>query len=633
MPPRHDRETLKAFLDADFRQVWAVDRVTGEAKFLPEGQAVPLRPTAKREWRCPVPGCTVEITTISGSRRHHFRHNAPAPHPSDGESEAHLAAKAMLKEWAQAWMARHGITGSAVEEESVKDPTTSLHRIADVMVTWPNATKTAFEVEYKPYTPEAWATKQNDYDTKNVACAWLLGHTKVKLAPGLGEWPFAVRVPALAAAIAGTGRHVLFVNPMTRQIGTLAGDREFTSRLTAGSYGWEAWLALDDLADCDLDPELGLITPTMARIDEATAAREKAEHERAQREAANRAKAQAKQDQQQKKWARIEAQNEAAWQSSHLLQMATARWGKDIPALLTDPTADTWGIHALPVHWHTAIYLGLIDGHPAGHTFTITDCYTTLAREGIDKNWDNKKAFKALIHYLNTLQNCGLVRVQKNERGFVTHIETLGIPIEQAAQAAKLRRLLQVAHAPQAHPAGPITRKERAENKRREAQAQWQQQDERLRNIDAVKANQNERWERSDIRRVVADTHGGDIPAAIAWPGGSFLIAIDASPAHWHAHIYMRHVHDQPAGTPIDARTAAATLRAVDIPIPGNKTAVLAAVEDYLHNLMQRGILARPGGNHLASGYVVRTDALRHTPPPESTSTTPVEEPQESPMW
>jgi hypothetical protein len=446
VPPRHDRETFKAFLDADFRQVWAVDRVTGEAKFLPEGQAVPLRPIAKSEWRCPVPGCTVEITTVGGARRHHFRHNAPAPHPSDGESEAHLAAKAMLKEWAQAWMVRHGITGTAVEEESVKDPTTSLHRIADVMVTWPNTTKTAFEVEYKPYTPEAWATKQSDYDTKNVACAWLLGHTKVKLAPGPREWPFAVRVPALAAAIAETGRHVLFVNPMTRQIGTLAGDREFTSRPTARSYGLEAWLALDDLADCDLDPELGLITPTMARIDEATAARQKAEHERAQREAANRAKAQAKQDQQQKKWARIEAQNEAAWQSSHLLQQATARWGTNIPALLTDPTADTWGIHALPVHWHTAIYLGLIDGHPAGHTFTVTDCYTVLAREGIDKNWDNKKAFKALIHYLNTLRNCGLLRVQKDERGFVSHIETLGIPVEQAAQTAKLRRLLQAQH-------------------------------------------------------------------------------------------------------------------------------------------------------------------------------------------
>lgn len=440
MPPRHDRETFKAFLDADFRQVWAVDRVTGEAKFLPDGQAVPLRPTAKSEWRCPVPDCTVEITTVGGSRRHHFRHNAPAPHRSDGESEAHLAAKAMLKVWAEAWMARHGTTGTAVEEESVKDPATSLHRIADVMVTWPNMSKTAFEVEYKPYTPEAWATKQKDYDTKGVARAWLLGHTKVKQATEAGDWPFTVRVPVLAAAIAASGRHVLIVNPMTRQVGTLAGDREFTSRLNAGTYVWEAWLALDDLADCDLDPELGLITPTMTRIDEATAAREKTARERAEREAAKRAKAQAEADRQQQRWARIDARNQAAWQSSPFQQQATARWGTSVPALLTDARADTWGIHALPVHWHTAIYLGLIDGKPAGHTFTITDCYATLDRENIQRNWDKKKAFKALINYLNSLHKVGLIRVHKNTHGFVSHVETLGFTVEQATQVVKQRR-------------------------------------------------------------------------------------------------------------------------------------------------------------------------------------------------
>lgn len=440
MPPRHDRETFKRFLDADFRQVWAVDRVTREAKFLPEGQALPLRPTAKREWRCPFPNCFVEITTVSGSRRHHFRHNAPAPHSSDGESEAHLAAKAMLKGWAEDWMSRHGTTGTAVEEESVKDPATSLHRIADVMITWPNAAKTAFEVEYKPYTPDAWANKQKDYDTKGIACAWLLGHTKVKPTAQAGDWPFTVRVPALAAAIAASGQHVLIVNPMTRQVGTLAGDRLFTTRITARTLGGEAWLALDDLADCDLDPELGLITPTMTRIDEATAAREKAARERAKQDAERRAKAQAEADRQQQRWATIEARNEAAWQSSPFRQQATARWATSIPAPLNDPAADTWGIHAVPVHWHTAIYFDLIDGKSAGHTFTINNCYTTLDREHIRRNWDKKKAFKALINYLNALQKVGLIRLHKNTHGFISNIEALGITVEQATQAAKQRR-------------------------------------------------------------------------------------------------------------------------------------------------------------------------------------------------
>src|SRR5690349_13565123 len=187
---RHERSAIEAFLDADFRQVWAVDRATGEPRFLTEGEAVTLRPIAKAEWRCPVPDCGVQITTVGGSsRRHHFRHNEPAPHASDGESEFHLGAKAMLAEWARA---RVPDGGSVREEHSVKHPETRQQRIADVMVTWPDGQLTAFEVEYKNYLPEDWAAKQANYDGHDPApipCVWVFGHTKVKR-PRAGSYDF-----------------------------------------------------------------------------------------------------------------------------------------------------------------------------------------------------------------------------------------------------------------------------------------------------------------------------------------------------------------------------------------------------------------------------------------------------------
>lgn len=618
------------FLDGELRQVWALDRVTGDPHYLDDGDADRVRDLAKREWRCPVPGCEVQISTRGKSRRDHFFHVGSAPHASDGESEAHLGAKAMLAEWAKSRLP----AGSHVrEEETVKDPATALHRIADVMVTWPDDAKTAFEVEYKPFAAEDWSRKQADYDNKDIPCAWLLGHTKVKPARkpswGGGDWSNVVKVPALARAFAESGRHVLVINPMTKHIGTLAGSSDFTLRVTRGND--IAWLSLDHIDDCDIDPALGIITPTMRRIaaaeeaerraaEAARAAARKAAEAAAQRQAADRAAMERKQE----RWQKIEAENQARWDRSDLLKQVTERWGQ-VPDILAKQAHDTWGIHAHPAHWHTALYEHHVHDKPAGHRFTVNDCWTTLAREGIDKNWDWKKAFKALINYLDVLQKAGLITINRNERDRVTNIETRGYSIGDPQHVDPEQE--QAACAQQAPPPGFIPRKQRIEQNRRAADAQWEEQQERLRNIDVLKANQTDRWERSEIRSLVADVHGGDIPSVIGWPGGAFLIAIDASPAHWHAHVYMRHVHGQPAGTPVTASAVIGTLHAAGIETPGQATAVLAAVDDYLHNLTKRGILARPGDDPLASGYVVVTDALRQaTPPAASPPASPAEQ-------
>lgn len=615
MARRHDPQEVSSFLDGDLRQVWALDRATGQAHYLEQGQASALRERARSEWRCPVPGCSVEITTVGGDRRHHFRHLRleDAPHACDGESEAHLAAKAMLAAWAAARLP----PGTTVrEEETIKDPATALHRIADVMVSWPNATKTAFEVEYKPYTPEAWRQKQADYDTKSLPCVWLLGHTRIKPAPPKGalvEWSNMVKVPALGAAFAAKGRHVLVINPMTRQIGTLAGHPGFTERVT--KYDAEAWLAVDDIEDCDLDPDLGLITPTMQRIDAAIEARRREAHRRADLEAKKareRAEREANKARERDYWTRveaarraeIEANSQAAWDASYLKQRAHALWGEDLPELLTYPAPDPEGIFALPVHWHTALYRHLIHRRPRGHTFTIKDCRSQLEREGIQTSRIPGKAYKALAGYLEVLEWEGLVRIQRSYDGWITSITTRERTIDDLLRRQEERWQRQQ----------ELQRRQEqadlAEQQRRDAEAhrrEQERQQERQRRI-AAEAEQADRWETSGIRRQVADSQGA-IPAAIAWAGGLCHSAIDAAPPHWHAHIYQTHIHAQPAGTPVDVHAAIATLNAVEIQTPGPPDDVITAISDYLYNLMQRGILTCPNGDcgePSANAYAVR---------------------------
>ena len=130
-------DVYKRFLNREFRQVWAVHRETGERVFLARGQADAVRAVAKKEWRCPVPGCVTEISTRGKSRRDHFFHvNGGAGH-SDGESEWHLQAKAMVAD-----------TDAPVE---VVDKTAPIARIADAIhaaraadlwVPWTTATAT-----------------------------------------------------------------------------------------------------------------------------------------------------------------------------------------------------------------------------------------------------------------------------------------------------------------------------------------------------------------------------------------------------------------------------------------------------------------------------------------------------------
>lgn len=283
---------LRGFLDSDYRQVWAVHRLTGERIYLAPGQAAEVREIARREWRCPTPGCHAQISTRGGSRRDHFFHvNAGHGH-SRGESDWHLQAKAMLAQWATV---RGGSDVVATEEETVKSIDGRLSRRADLMVTWTDdRRKVAFEVEYKALTAEAWEAKQADYRSQGIFCVWMFGHVRrhLRLRPQPSAWSEAkpwdyVKWTPATRAVGVAELPVLFVNPVERSIATLVhhgaradssrpGDwwrqpQRFGVRLAYPGDAFSVathWprIVIDSIDACQLDRRWGLVTPTMTRV-------------------------------------------------------------------------------------------------------------------------------------------------------------------------------------------------------------------------------------------------------------------------------------------------------------------------------------------------------------------------------
>lgn len=476
---RHERGAIEAFLDADFRQVWAADRATGEPRFLPEGEALALRPVAKAEWRCPVPDCGAQITTVGGSsRRHHFKHVGKSPHVSDGESEFHLGAKAMLAEWARARVP----DGARVREEhSVKHPGTRKQRIADVMVTWPDGKLTAFEVEYKNYAPEDWAAKQANYDDHNPApiqCVWVFGHTKVKR-PRAGSYDFDddprnVRLPLLGQRWLAAGRPILAVNPVTREVGTLLA--EFSRD---GHPGFPrptdtlGRLHVDPLDACDLDPVRGIVTPTMRLVDAAEERREElrrrdSEAER-KRQEADRKRSEAAERKRQY-YEDLRQQQLHDWESSALHSVLQQRWPSlpNLLGLLPSDDLDQSGVWANPTHWRAALYEELIHPFALGREpffddainsgavlpprqdgrFDLRDIRAALAAHHIRLHeHDPHKSFNLVMTFMGRLQRAHLLAIIRRTDGSPEVFEPTGYTLQQAEAEYVARLAEQATHA------------------------------------------------------------------------------------------------------------------------------------------------------------------------------------------
>jgi hypothetical protein len=97
---------------------------------------------------------------------------------------------------------------------------------------------------------------------------------------------------------------------------------------------------------------------------------------------------------------------DATWQASTLrARVSGGLGGGVVPPLLAEnlPT-DVQGVHAVPAHWHSALY-GALVLRKIGSQFTATDCFAALQAEGI--TWDQTHVATALLGFLAHLKKVG----------------------------------------------------------------------------------------------------------------------------------------------------------------------------------------------------------------------------------
>lgn len=628
----HGRDALAAFLDRQYRQVWAVHQTTGERVFIDWGEATPeMRAYTRAHLCCPVPGCDTLISARGRTKRDHFFHLGKPGH-GEGEGEWHLQAKALLTEWANS---QEGVV--AQEEESVSIPSTGSLRRADVMATWPSTgTKVAIEVEYKDYKPEQWADKQADYDTVGVGCTWVFGHLprylrqprKPKGFPEDETWD-RLQWVELTEAVARAGRPIVFINPVERAVVTAVQhqrsleqaerDRDWWRyadrvgvRLAHPDSHMEPVLELDPLDECTLDPERGLITPTMRRVeierariaDLASAAQAAAAVEaKRQREAAEkrRAQQQADEDERRRRAARSEEEREAAraygeqmraqhardWENHPLRARIIANRG-EIPDFLACELPGDRAIYAHPAHWHSQLFTDLVLGtgeaSRVGATAEFTDVLRMLRTARIQLPRDARRSFAAIRDFLYHLRDHGYLSI--DDDGGIKHISSVTVIADlNTPKPAPPRREWPVQRPqpasppPQPVPAPPTPGR--------------------------TPDTREQRWENAMVRGTITGLFPGGIPGFLADdPTPDTSSTIDALPVHWHAYLYLKYIARHPKGHAFNLRDACNTVvehRLAD-EVSEQVQVVVAA---YLRHLSQQHLLLAPETDTLDGTYYV----------------------------
>lgn len=636
---RHNRDALAAFLDRQYRQVWAVHRETGERVFIDWGEATPaMRAYAKAHLCCPVPGCDLRISARGRSKRDHFFHLGTPGH-GEGEGEWHLQAKALLTAWANKQPG-----ASAQEEESVAVPASGSLRRADVMATWSEPTrKVALEVEYKDYKPEDWARKQGDYDSVGVACTWVFGHLprylrqprKPKDHPEDQTWEVLQWVE-LTAAVARAGRPVIFINPVERAVVTAVQWQEPFDQATRDLDWWRRedqvgprlahpdcsvapTLALDPLDDCRLDPQRGLVTPTMERIERSRAGIQEAASEAKARaevraaEAAKRlqerrealARRQAEQERQRAEAAQKLLSAEQAWLDSDLRQRLLDRYDGSLPPFLTTRLPNDRGVRGHPAHWHSHLFEALVFGDgrfpKVGRIVTVPQVYAIVSSGGFALDNNRGMRSSAISGYLMHLHHNGVLAVQVlDARGTIGDIRVLSDGRE-APQPLTEQPPRQNATPPSQAipmPAGPASRNDQ------DIQAPTPSAEEAP--TDESDSPRAKRWQESMLCRTVLKTWNGSVPAFLSGDDTPDLAeAIDALPEHWHSYLYLKHVHDRPSGHTFTLREACETLDQHRL-VRGHSAPAAQAVTAYLHRLSSAtGLLAAPDATDPDQRYYV----------------------------
>lgn len=238
----HTPEELDEFQRGETRHLFAAykDGRSG-LYFLEPGTALVMRDYAKEFLRCAVASCVSPDLTTAGptNRRHGFRH-LHAPELNHGrESEFHIAAKGLIERWAAA-------QDATVEARSEQDPDGTHQRRSDVLVTWPDGSRLAFEPQYSSIPLPNWQVRHTWYSERAIPDVWLFGHNGHQLrasgAAGL------IKLNHVQMETART-HPVLWINPNQELIATIdiGGVKRWNGREAIRGR-----LLIVPLADCTL---------------------------------------------------------------------------------------------------------------------------------------------------------------------------------------------------------------------------------------------------------------------------------------------------------------------------------------------------------------------------------------------
>jgi hypothetical protein len=193
--------------------------------FLEDGTARELRTWARSTLLCPIPDCSMpQLTTVARARgRDGFRHG-PGSGGHSEESLFHLQGKARIAHWLRATYPT-----SDVREEEATNPARA--RVADVMLTSRNGKRVAFEIQYAPLNPVAWAKRHQSYVDQDIVDVWLFGHVGSQRKPKFGDIDDEdVKLNPTHEAVVAAGLPLLWLNPLLGQIATATKDLWFQNR-------------------------------------------------------------------------------------------------------------------------------------------------------------------------------------------------------------------------------------------------------------------------------------------------------------------------------------------------------------------------------------------------------------------
>ncbi|MET4581591.1 hypothetical protein ABIE21_001081 [Conyzicola nivalis] len=210
----HTAEELERFQQGETRHLFAAYRDGRPGLYyLEQGSAHSVREYAKANLRCAIASCAApELTTVGrATRRDGFRHLNDPRLKHGLESDFHIAAKGVIERWA----AGQDTTMSARLEQ---DPDGTRQRRADVLVTWRDESKVAFEPQYSGISLLGWQRRHDWYVDRGIPDVWLFGHGGRQLrTSGAGG---LVKLSQVQLAVARTAP-VLWINPDQELIATI----------------------------------------------------------------------------------------------------------------------------------------------------------------------------------------------------------------------------------------------------------------------------------------------------------------------------------------------------------------------------------------------------------------------------